>query len=68
MPTAKRVIATVSRRFAAAEAHNPAIKILKPPPEMVGFKYLMIWHPRVNMGAAHRWLRIAVSDAGKSVV
>jgi DNA-binding transcriptional LysR family regulator len=61
------LIATVPRRFAAEEAHNPAIKILKPPPQMTGFKYLMIWHPRVTTDAAHSWLRTTVSNAGKSV-
>jgi DNA-binding transcriptional LysR family regulator len=61
------LIATVPRRFAAVEGHNPAIKILKPPPEMSGFKYLMIWHPRVSTDAAHTWLRTTISNAGTSI-
>ncbi len=61
------LIATVPERFALAEEHNPALKIIKPPPEMSGFKYLMIWHPRVRTDAAHVWLRTAISNAGKSI-
>jgi DNA-binding transcriptional LysR family regulator len=38
-----RLIATVPRRFVLGERHNPAIKILEPPSELSGFKYLMIW-------------------------
>jgi DNA-binding transcriptional LysR family regulator len=62
-----RLIATVPKRFAAGEAHNPAIRILKPPAEMSGFKYLMIWHPRVSSDAAHCWLRSTISRIGASV-
>jgi hypothetical protein len=40
------LIATVLKRFAVIEQHNPAIRILQPPAELSGFKYLMIWHPR----------------------
>jgi DNA-binding transcriptional LysR family regulator len=61
------LIATVPRRLAAAERHNPAIRVLKPPGEMSGFRYLMIWHPRVNTDAAHRWLRATISGMGKSL-
>lgn len=62
-----RLVASVPRRFAAAEADNPAIKILKPPAELTGFGYLMIWHPRVNTDAAHAWLRDTIMKAGKIV-
>jgi hypothetical protein len=44
-----------------------AIRILKAPPEITGFKYLMIWHPRVNTDAAHIWLRELISRIGKSI-
>jgi DNA-binding transcriptional LysR family regulator len=61
------LIVTVPRRFAAAEVNNPTIKVLKAPVELRGFKYLMIWHPRVNTDAAHAWLRTTISNIGKSV-
>lgn len=62
-----RLVATVPRRIAEAEAKNPAIKILKPPPEMSGFGYLMIWHPRVHTDAAHSWLRTTIGQIGRSL-
>jgi DNA-binding transcriptional LysR family regulator len=61
------LVATVPRRMAELEASNPAIKILKAPAELEGFKYLMIWHPRMNTDAAHVWLRSIVRDAGKQI-
>jgi DNA-binding transcriptional LysR family regulator len=61
------LIVTVPRRFATAERNNPAVKILKAPVELTGFKYLMIWHPRVNTDAAHSWLRATISQVGKIV-
>jgi DNA-binding transcriptional LysR family regulator len=57
------LIATVPKRIALYEAHNPALKILLPPKIMTGFSYLMIWHPRMNTDAAHMWLRRAIDEA-----
>jgi DNA-binding transcriptional LysR family regulator len=47
------LIATVPRRLAQLERHDPAIKFIAPPAEMHGFRYLMIWHPRLHTDAAH---------------
>jgi hypothetical protein len=62
-----KLIFTAPKRFAMAESDNRAIKILKAPPEITGFKYLMIWHPRLNTDAAHIWLRDVISKVGRSV-
>lgn len=61
------LIATVPRRLAELERHNPGIKIVAPPAEMHGFRYLMIWHPRLHTDAAHVWLRSVMAAAGKSL-
>jgi hypothetical protein len=37
------------------------------PGEITGFKYLMIWHPRVNTDAAHAWLRGEIRRIGKAI-
>lgn len=58
------LIATVPKRLAEMEKHNREIKILKPPAEMSGFRYMMIWHPRVNTDAAHAWLRASIRQVG----
>jgi DNA-binding transcriptional LysR family regulator len=62
-----KLVLTAPKRFAMAAAEDRAIKILKPPAEITGFKYLMIWHPRVNTDAAHIWLREQISRIGKSI-
>jgi DNA-binding transcriptional LysR family regulator len=58
---------TAPRRFAMAESGNRAVKVLKAPAEITGFKYLMVWHPRVNTDAAHVWLRSTMSRIGKGI-
>jgi DNA-binding transcriptional LysR family regulator len=62
-----KLILTAPQRFARAEAESPKIRILKPPAELTGFKYLMIWHPRVNTDAAHIWLRGQIRAIGKMI-
>lgn len=60
-----RLIATVPRRLAEAERHNPDIRVLQAPPELSGFKYVMIWHPRVATDASHAWLRSTMRRVGQ---
>jgi DNA-binding transcriptional LysR family regulator len=59
------LVATVPRRMAELEAANPAIRFLKAPAVFGTFKYLMVWHPRMNADAAHAWLRSIIREAGK---
>jgi DNA-binding transcriptional LysR family regulator len=61
------LIATVPKRLAELERHNPAIKSIAPPAEMQGFRYLMIWHPRLHTDAAHVWLRSMIAATGKKL-
>jgi DNA-binding transcriptional LysR family regulator len=61
------LIATVPKRLAELERHNPTVKLLLPPVEMKGFPYLMIWHPRLDTDAAHVWLRSSVRAAGQAL-
>ena len=62
-----RLIATVPRRLAELERHDPTIKFVQPPAEMQGFRYLMIWHPRLHTDAAHVWLRSIVAATGRKL-
>lgn len=57
------LIATVPKRLALAESRNPAIRLVEAPAEMTGFRYMMVWHPRVNTDAAHVWFRSMVRAA-----
>lgn len=61
------LIATVPRPMAEMEASNLALKILKAPDVLGGFKYLMAWHPRMSTDEPHLWLRSAIREAGKEV-
>ena len=56
------MIATVPRRMAVLEASNKAIKILEAPAALGSFKYVMIWHPRMQTDAAHVWLRSTIRE------
>jgi DNA-binding transcriptional LysR family regulator len=61
------LIATVPRRLAALERHNPALRFIEPPRELQGFRYLMIWHPRLHTDAAHVWLRSMITTTGRQL-
>jgi DNA-binding transcriptional LysR family regulator len=61
------LVATIPSKFLAGIARNPAIKIVKPPPEIVKFRYVMTWHPRLNTDAAHTWLRATMRQIGETV-
>jgi hypothetical protein len=48
-----------------SETENRKIKVPKSPADLLVFKYIMIWHPRVNTDAAHDWLRGEIRRIGK---
>ena len=61
------LVATVPRRLAAYEAHHPALRVVAPPRELTGFRYLKAWHPRVERDGAHQWLRATLRRLGATV-
>jgi DNA-binding transcriptional LysR family regulator len=64
---ATNLVATIPSKFLAGVIRRPAIKLVKPPPEIVGFRYVMTWHPRLNTDAAHTWLRATMREIGETV-
>ena len=62
-----KFIATVPRKFVEGMVQTPEIKVLGAPPEVGGFRYMMIWHPRLNTDAAHAWLRATMRGVGASI-
>lgn len=62
------LIATVPRRLAAYEAHHASLRVVLPPPELSGYRYLMAWHPRVDNDAAHGWLRATMRTLGRRLM
>src|SRR6266404_6174181 len=61
------MIATVPRRMALLEAPERVTKILEGPAALGSFKYVMIWHQRMQTDAAHIWLRSIIREAGKAI-
>src|SRR6266403_5755276 len=61
------MIATVPRRMALLEAPKKVTKILEGPAALGSFKYVMIWHQRMQSDAAHIWLRSIIREAGKAI-
>ena len=61
------MIATVPRRMALLEVPKKATKILEGPAALGSFKYVMIWHQRMQTDAAHIWLRSIIREAGKTI-
>jgi DNA-binding transcriptional LysR family regulator len=61
------MIATMPRRMAVLEASNKATKILEAPAALGSFKYVMIWHPRMQTDAAHVWLRSIIRELGRQM-
>jgi DNA-binding transcriptional LysR family regulator len=62
-----KLIATIPRRFAEGSLERIAVRMLTPPTEITGFRYMMMWHPRVNTDAAHAWLRATMRSVGEMV-
>lgn len=58
------MIATVPRRMAMLEAPK-STKILEGPAALGSFRYVMIWHERMQSDAAHVWLRSTIRELGK---
>jgi DNA-binding transcriptional LysR family regulator len=59
------MIATVPRRMALLEAPKKVTKILEAPAALGSFKYVMIWHERMQSDAAHVWLRSTIRELGR---
>jgi DNA-binding transcriptional LysR family regulator len=59
------MIATVPRRMALLEAPKKVTKILEGPAALASFKYVMIWHQRMQTDAPHVWLRSTIRELGR---
>jgi DNA-binding transcriptional LysR family regulator len=59
------MIATVPRRMALLEAPKKVTKIFEGPAALGSFKYVMIWHERMQTDAAHVWLRSTIRELGR---
>jgi DNA-binding transcriptional LysR family regulator len=48
---------TMPKRLGLELAERYGLRALPPPLELPRFAFLLVWHPRVELDPAHRWLR-----------
>jgi DNA-binding transcriptional LysR family regulator len=51
------MILTVPSRLATRLAKVAEVRAVAPPKELGTFRYIQIWHPRMDSDPAHQWLR-----------
>jgi DNA-binding transcriptional LysR family regulator len=56
IPQTNLVLTGTSSAARAAEMHSD-LRVIEAPPELTGFSFQQVWHPRLNTDSAHRWLR-----------
>lgn len=61
------LILTVPRRLANQMARLSHVRVMAAPSEIKGFRYEMIWHPRLDDDPVHRWFRGQVRNLGQDM-
>jgi DNA-binding transcriptional LysR family regulator len=59
-------VVTLPERVARTMAGRFGLRVLEPPLKLVPYTLSMVWHPRMDGDAAHRWLREAVLRAARA--
>jgi len=57
------MVLTVPRRLAKRLAKIARIRSIEPPIELAEFRYIQVWHPRMDSDPAHLWLRRMFAEA-----
>lgn len=60
-------VLTVSERLARAEADRFGLCIFEPPVPLRSYPIHMLWHPRTDSDAGHRWLRQTIIAAAATL-
>lgn len=60
-------VLTISERIARSVAPRLGLRVLEPPLELRPYALQLLWHPRQDGDAAHRWLRDALLRAAQTV-
>jgi DNA-binding transcriptional LysR family regulator len=61
------MILTVPKRLALKLAKTAAVRLIEAPHQVKGFKYEMIWHPRLTADSVHQWFRDQVRAVAKEL-
>lgn len=54
------LVLTLTNGMRQMVERNSTLRIVKAPPELRPFHFLMVWHPRLTTDARHTWLRQAI--------
>jgi len=57
------MVLTVPKRLAKRLAKIARIRMVEPPIELAEFRYIQVWHPRMDSDPAHLWLRRMFAEA-----
>jgi DNA-binding transcriptional LysR family regulator len=57
------LVLTLTSGMARAVNRNSDLRLVKAPPELRPFHFLMVWHPRLTTDSRHVWLREAMRQA-----
>ena len=57
------LIATLPRKLAESLLDSTQTRLVLPPDELAGFRYLMIWHARQDLDVRHLWFRQTMREA-----
>ena len=57
------LVLTVPKRLAKRLAKIARIRAVEPPIELAEFRYIQVWHPRMDSDPAHLWLRRMFAEA-----
>jgi DNA-binding transcriptional LysR family regulator len=62
------LVLTVTSSIARVAATNPDLRVIDAPPEITGFSFQAVWHPRLNTDPANLWLRQQITQIARQVV
>jgi DNA-binding transcriptional LysR family regulator len=57
------LVLTLTSGMIQAVTRNSDLRLVKAPPELHPFHFLMVWHPRLTTDPRHAWLRKAMRQA-----
>jgi DNA-binding transcriptional LysR family regulator len=57
------MVLTVPKRLAKRLVKIARIRAIEPPIELAEFRYIQVWHPRMDSDPAHQWLRRMFTEA-----
>jgi DNA-binding transcriptional LysR family regulator len=59
------LVLTITSGMTRVVKQNSDLRLVKAPPELHPFHFLMVWHPRLATDARHAWLREALRQAAQ---